>query len=832
MSANAGSHKSLAQRPLPGLIFHQAVQTFAKEDYESSLALVREGMDLLETEPRIGHVTPPDPEAARVCDAVVLWARNLFHLDRYDEFLVLLASAGRWGLVPEHLSELDLVRLSFAFKRGEYLEVVKETTAFVDSHRQELPPILADFLLLRGHCFSNMGDPVRALEDAEMAYSLFRLLAKDLDSARAANLQGMLMVRSSDFPGAESWFRRSYDLHRKLDMRKNMGGNRLNLGIVSYKRGNFAQAEVEFQSSISLLKEVDAQVPLCRAFIARGCNLRLQRDFQGARTVLNKAFSWANELMLAREEALSLEFLGDVCRDEGKLEQARRFYSRALAIGSSMAPDGDIVMEVMCRQGQCLSLLGRHSEGIAVLGRALVMARRLGDRHEEGVVRRAMASALYEMGDLIPAGQHIEQSVKLFAEVGSGFELAKTILVHSGIRLARLDGGLVSDPGQLLEEAWHDTLGSLDPFIRSGVDHWIVKARTLLADISRRRTQWEKMSLAGTDSGRSASALKPKSAPPIIHVSARMRDLIQLSDAFADSEEPVLITGSTGTGKELFARRLHDHSRRRSGELVCVNVTAIPESIFAREFFGHVQGSFSGADRDSIGLAAKADGGTLFLDEIGELPLELQPRLLRLLQDGTYHAIGDPQERQVDIRLVAATNADLEKLVAQGKFRADLYYRLKILSLSLPLIRERQEDILPLLRYFLSGDSGRPAEPTEYFNLESLGLMQQYGWPGNVREIAMVARQARVQMASTGQVCVEVGSLEGESLFFTGPQQVSSSNNQLMASGDGLSRSRILIAMTEANGNRAETARRLGVSRSTLYRHLEKMGVSTKASAG
>ena len=146
-----------------------------------------------------------------------------------------------------------------------------------------------------------------------------------------------------------------------------------------------------------------------------------------------------------------------------------------------------------------------------------------------------------------------------------------------------------------------------------------------------------------------------------------MRDLIQLSDAFADSDEPVLITGATGTGKELFARRLHQKSGRRAGELVCVNVSAIPESIFAREFFGHTKGSFSGADRDGIGLAAKADGGTLFLDEIGDLPLELQPQLLRLLQDGTYQAIGDPAERRTNIRLVAATNADLQKLVAEGQ---------------------------------------------------------------------------------------------------------------------------------------------------------------------
>ena len=328
---------------------------------------------------------------------------------------------------------------------------------------------------------------------------------------------------------------------------------------------------------------------------------------------------------------------------------------------------------------------------------------------------------------------------------------------------------------------------------------------------------------------------------PIIHVSSRIRDLIQLSDAFADSDEPVLITGATGTGKELFARRLHHKSGRRAEELVSVNVSAIAESIFAREFFGHTKGSFSGADQDGIGLAAKADGGTLFLDEIGDLPLELQPQLLRLLQDGTYQAIGDPAERRTNIRLVAATNADLQKRVAEGRFRADLYYRLKILELRLPPVVDRTEDILPLLRHFLTIASGRAVELHDFFDQESLDRMLSYDWPGNVREIAMVARQARVQKESQGVVQVEVGSGDGEVWTFQGPGgsagvsepgtvrlKVVSGPSWGRSTDPETGRSRILLALAETDGNRAEAARRLGVSRSTLYRQMEKLGIAGK----
>jgi len=315
----------------------------------------------------------------------------------------------------------------------------------------------------------------------------------------------------------------------------------------------------------------------------------------------------------------------------------------------------------------------------------------------------------------------------------------------------------------------------------------------------------------------------------IVHVSSIMRDLLQLADAFADSDEPVLITGETGTGKELFARRLHERSRRCARELVPVNVSAVPESLFAREFFGHVRGAYSGADGDGQGLAARADGGTLLLDEIGDLPLELQPRLLRLLQDGTYQAVGDPAPRHADIRLVAATNADLRALVAAGRFRADLYYRLRILELRLPPLRERREDILPLLRHLLSEAAGRPVDLACYFSQASLERAQGHRWPGNVRELAMVARQAQAQLAGCGRVRLDLESLDGGRLLLEGP---AAAGDPPPPRADGAAvggRALILAALAATRGNRAQAARRLGVSRSTLYRQLERLGIETVA---
>jgi anaerobic nitric oxide reductase transcription regulator len=818
--------RKLESAALDQNLFQEARRAYQQEDYSTSLRLVRECLDRISAQ----HLDPlaivPGPGKALVKDGVVLWAWNLFQLDRFNDLEVLMASAGRWGLVPEQLPELEVVHLSFALKRAQYDRVVVETSRFINAARQELPPVIADFLHLRGLARSGMGDPDGAYDDAESAYSLFRVLGKDLESAKTANLMGILHFRSADFAGSEKWFRRALNLHKKLGMRKNMGGNLLNLGITCYKRGEFTRALTEFDAARLQLEKVGASVSLCRETIARGNTLRHLRRFDEAQETLLAAFEQAGGLQLAREEALALEFLGDVARDQGFVEKARRYYSRALAVGRSLAPDGDIVMEVMRRQGQCLTALGRESEAVSILNRGLAMARSQGDRFEEGVGRRALAEALFGLGDLESAYRHSAQAIALLDEVAASHEMAKARLTRVEVGLARMDSGMGVDPVPALEESWRQALAALDIFLRTGVEHWTREARRTLTRVSNLRSEVENAQALSVQTAGQAGNARRANTTTIVHVSSRMRDLLQMTDAFADSGEPVLVTGATGTGKELFARRLHERSGRRNGEMVCVNVTAIPESVFAREFFGHVKGSFSGADQDGIGLAEQAHGGTLFLDEIGELPLSLQPRLLRLLQDGTYHALGDPAERRVDIRLVAATNADLEQMVAQGTFRADLYYRLKILELRIPPIKDRREDIIPLLRHFLSQGEDKLVQPSEFFNGRSLELMEGYDWPGNVREIAMVASQARVQLASCGGVRIELGGLEGQPLILEGPEQDSDSAD--IAGSQDLCpdrRSLILMTLAETEGNRAMAARKLGVSRSTLYRNMEKLGI-------
>lgn len=213
---------------------------------------------------------------------------------------------------------------------------------------------------------------------------------------------------------------------------------------------------------------------------------------------------------------------------------------------------------------------------------------------------------------------------------------------------------------------------------------------------------------------------------------ARVVDLVQKA---APSSSAVLITGETGTGKELVARALHRHSGRPAEKFFSLNCSAVPDGLLESELFGHVRGAFSGAERDRDGLFLAADGGTLFLDEIADLPLHLQPKLLRVLQEGEVRRIGETQSRHVATRILAATAVDLKKAVAEGRFREDLFYRLNVVEIALPALRERPEDIAPLTEHFLAQFARREKRPVPRFSPESLDILEKYSWPGNIREL-------------------------------------------------------------------------------------------------
>ena len=311
----------------------------------------------------------------------------------------------------------------------------------------------------------------------------------------------------------------------------------------------------------------------------------------------------------------------------------------------------------------------------------------------------------------------------------------------------------------------------------------------------------------------------------LIARSPAMTRVFRMIDVLQHSESTVLITGESGTGKEVMARIIHAHSPRKSGPFVAVNAAALPGELLESELFGHVRGAFTGAVRDRAGRFEAAGDGTLFLDEVGDVPLHLQVKLLRVLQEHTYERVGDSQTRRTNARIIAATNRNLRRLVADGRFREDLYYRLRVFPLELPPLRSRREDIEPMARLLLSRVGSRTGRAL-HLSPEAVRVLLSYEWPGNVREL-----ENALEFAAT--VC-QGQTLQPEDLppevLAAGPafseEQAPLPRPRLAATLPAEEDRELRAALEQNRWNREATARALGVSRSTLWRRMRASSLS------
>jgi two-component system response regulator AtoC len=342
----------------------------------------------------------------------------------------------------------------------------------------------------------------------------------------------------------------------------------------------------------------------------------------------------------------------------------------------------------------------------------------------------------------------------------------------------------------------------------SSVDRALERKRLIeILDLGKRRTLPE--------------IINKKSFSPIVTGSNAVLRVLKEAELHAASDIPVLITGETGTGKELLSKAIHAASSRAGSVFTPVNMESLNSNMFDAQFFGHTRGAYTGADRDGAGYLETSNGGTLFLDEIGNLPLELQGKLLRVLQEGEFIKIGTAAPRKVDVRFIAATNSDLERMMVQKKFRMDLYYRLKGGWLALPPLRERKEDIPLLVRGFIEefcGSSGTDVEEA------ALSLLMDYDYPGNIRELKAII-QAAVNLAQGQPISVK----------FLPPQLVKKKkvataahtpNYDTIATLEQVEKEHILSVYNLMDKNKSGTARSLGIGLNTLRRKLESYGAA------
>jgi DNA-binding NtrC family response regulator len=309
----------------------------------------------------------------------------------------------------------------------------------------------------------------------------------------------------------------------------------------------------------------------------------------------------------------------------------------------------------------------------------------------------------------------------------------------------------------------------------------------------------------------------------IIGLSSKMQDIYELIDRISMDDPTVLIQGESGTGKEVIAKVIHKNSNRKFGPFVSINCGALIEGLLETELFGHIKGAFTGAIRDKEGLMKVAEGGAIFLDEIAEMPSPLQVKLLRALQERKIRPVGDTREIYVDTRVIAATNKDINQALASGKLRSDLYYRLNVVSIQIPPLRERKEDIPPLVNHFIS----RFAETSKRkivkkISPEALSLLLEYDWPGNVRELENALERAFVLGVDE---TIGVGDLPPV-LRGSGRDVNARTRNYSLKDNEVVL---IKRALAETHGNKTDASRLLGINLSTLYRKIAKYGIPQSA---
>jgi two-component system, NtrC family, response regulator AtoC len=457
---------------------------------------------------------------------------------------------------------------------------------------------------------------------------------------------------------------------------------------------------------------------------------------------------------------------------------------------------------------------------------------------DEQNLRVVLQKELQRMGHDVRAAADGEDALKLLEE-------SNVDVLLTDISMPRMDGMELlrrvherPNPPEVIMLTGHATVESAIEAMKLGAYDYLTKPYRI-AELDLLVKQAAEKRRLRVDNARLRTLVERQTATPeIVFVSEAMREVMRLVERVAPSDASVLITGESGTGKELIANAIHRLSPRAEGSFIDLNCAAIQESLLESELFGYEAGAFSGAKGRKLGLWELADNGTIFLDEVTELPPQLQSKLLRAIETNSFFRVGAVRKVQVNVRIVAATNRDMGEVVADGRFRADLLYRVNGFQISLPPLRERPEDIEPITRHLLKQlAGGNPPELTP----DALAALKSYSWPGNVRQLRNTLERAILlsdrERITTAELPPEVGN-PAAAAFRPYPPTVTvglpgSTNSQPIATVPPplreVERQQILAALEQTGWHRGKTAEMLGISPSTLYRRLRDYNLTKRS---
>jgi two-component system response regulator PilR (NtrC family) len=443
---------------------------------------------------------------------------------------------------------------------------------------------------------------------------------------------------------------------------------------------------------------------------------------------------------------------------------------------------------------------------------------------DEKIQRETLASILSDHGYATTTAEDVKSAVEALRELS--FDVVLTdfrIPGGSGLEVARRTSELCPDAVSLVMTAYADVTSVIEA-MRLGVADYLVKPLNVEALLRRLQIIRDRRELQLEVSFLRTAINRATDPGTLLGLSPQISTVRELIAQVAQTRGTVLITGESGTGKEVAARQIHAMSAQAAQKFVAINCGAVPENLLESELFGHKKGAFTGAIADKPGLVAVADEGSLFLDEIGDMPKALQVKLLRVLQEREFVPLGETRPVKVNIRVIAATNRDLTSAVASGAFRQDLYYRINVVELRMPPLRERLDDIPLLARHFIEKYAREFGRPMRGLSGEACRALMRYPWPGNVRELENVVERALILSGSGDMI-----GLSDLPISVVGDGAAQALPVKLEDAVKQFSRTHILSVLKATAGDKKEAAKALGISLSSLYRKLEELGIGAKS---
>jgi len=715
---------------------------------------------------------------------------------------------------PELVARLQLQSARALIELSQYEEALgncERAHAYFKDHNLMAP--LAHAYNCFGRIQFRLGDLDKAREFYEAALHLFRWDLNDEEGViRAHNNLGVLYRHLSDWRQATWHLLRSMELSTRLGNFAYIAVSCANLGIVHLKAGSWDEAAEHFDRALTSYVQIGKEAGIARMRIGLATIATFRHDYATAEAHLTAACQITSRLGLSREQVLCLFSRGELRHEMGQLDEALGLYDEALAMARQIAPEGDMVHELQRRRAEAFAARGELPLALKAAEDALQRSRRLKDQLEEGATRRVIAVIHTFEGKAAEASVQAREAIRLLESIHERVQLARAYLDQAR-RMPR-----EGDP-ERIREAQNLAFKAMYLFEQLSMEEGMRMCETTLRELnapSWLTTPRGQRAVQTT----SSQAQDIARAHGVISQNARTLELVRKAAELVSTPARVLLQGETGTGKNLFAYMFRSYEIERGRPFVEVNCTSLPGDLVESELFGYVRGAFTGAAITKRGIFEEADGGTIFLNEIGELSERTQVKLLQVLDDGTYRRLGEVRSRRLNVRIVSATNKDLSAAVKAGWFRADLFYRLGQVVLSLPPLRERREDIPLLIRNFLDELSTREGRHVVLAE-DAMEYLVSLPWMGNIRELKhkvesiflCAGRQELVDRATLVRLLYPGGD--------AGPDIQPARG--LRGKVDLLKREEILAALSRNGGNRSRAALELGITRRHLIRLLKQI---------